>query len=202
LLAFAGKARVHDLRVEADEAPAGGLEPPAVFAEDRTISLEIRFGRRLRRGRTDAVRIVTDVMIARQIAAFDRKRRVQGAGKCEIVAMGRGVACEVAAVDDEIGPRRVDVFADPVKIVGQALVAAGEMGIGNLGLGEIRASNGPSGPIIHFVYCWNDEILRHHNHSRHHPRRRMIQYSRDARNLAERPQRTGCPAFAGHDDRF
>ena len=36
--------------------------------------------------------------------------------------------------------------------------------------------------------------------NRHHPRRRVIQYSRDSNGLIERPRRTGCPAFAGHDE--
>jgi hypothetical protein len=29
---------------------------------------------------------------------------------------------------------------------------------------------------------------------------RVIQYSRDVNDLIDRPRRTGCPAFAGHDD--
>src|ERR1700742_409708 len=31
----------------------------------------------------------------------------------------------------------------------------------------------------------------------HHPRKRVIQYSRDGRTSVERPRRAGCPAFAG-----
>ena len=41
--------------------------------------------------------------------------------------------CKVAAVDDEIGTRRVDVFADAMKIFGQLRQPAGEVRIGNLG---------------------------------------------------------------------
>src|SRR5437763_7859529 len=37
-------------------------------------------------------------------------------------------------------------------------------------------------------------------HNCHHPRKRVIQYSREVSFLIERPWRTGCPAFAGHDD--
>ena len=37
--------------------------------------------------------------------------------------------------------------------------------------------------------------------SRHRPRRRTIQYSRDASNGIEKPRRTGYPACAGYDDR-
>ena len=35
--------------------------------------------------------------------------------------------------------------------------------------------------------------------SRHHPRRRAIQYSRDVSDRNDRPRRTGYPACAGHD---
>jgi hypothetical protein len=35
---------------------------------------------------------------------------------------------------------------------------------------------------------------------RHHPRKRVIQYSRDVSDRAEKPRRTGYPAFAGYDD--
>src|SRR5258708_36010574 len=34
----------------------------------------------------------------------------------------------------------------------------------------------------------------------HHPRMRVIQYSRDASDETEGPRRTGYPAFAGYDD--
>jgi hypothetical protein len=34
---------------------------------------------------------------------------------------------------------------------------------------------------------------------RHHPRKRMIQYSRDASDRSEKPRRTGSPACAGDD---
>jgi hypothetical protein len=36
----------------------------------------------------------------------------------------------------------------------------------------------------------------------HHPRKRVIQYSRDASDGIEKPQRTGYFAFAGYDDRL
>ena len=35
-----------------------------------------------------------------------------------------------------------------------------------------------------------------------HPRRRVIQYSRDVHDGIEKPQRTGYPAFAGYDDLY
>jgi hypothetical protein len=35
--------------------------------------------------------------------------------------------------------------------------------------------------------------------SRHHPRKRVIQYSRDSSYRTETPRRTGYPAFAGYD---
>ena len=54
-------------------------------------------------------------------------------GEFEIVAMFKAVKAEIAAVDDEIGARGVDVFADPTEVLGQSRVAAAEVGIGNLG---------------------------------------------------------------------
>ena len=40
---------------------------------------------------------------------------------------------------------------------------------------------------------------RRHPLNRHHPRMRVIQYSRGVRELTARPRRTGYPAFAGYD---
>jgi hypothetical protein len=57
---------------------------------------------------------------------------MQLAGKFEIVATGRPVESKIAAVDDEIGTPGVDVFADPMKILGQGRQAAGKVGVGNL----------------------------------------------------------------------
>src|ERR1700736_3654968 len=37
--------------------------------------------------------------------------------------------------------------------------------------------------------------------ARHHPRKRVIQYSRDACDRMDR-RRTGCPACAGYDDHY
>ena len=133
LLGFARQSRVHDQRIEADETPARGLEAPAVFAEDRAERLPVLFRRRLWRRRADRRRIIADVMIAGQIAATDGQGAVQRVGKFEIVAIGRCVEGEVAAVDDKIGARRIDVVADTMKIIGQRLETAGEVGVGNLG---------------------------------------------------------------------
>jgi hypothetical protein len=63
-------------------------------------------------------------VIAGQGAAGDRGRSVQLTSKFEVVAIGRGIEGEVAAVDDEIGALHVDVFAHPTKIVGQISEAA------------------------------------------------------------------------------
>jgi hypothetical protein len=72
-------------------------------------------------------------VIAGQIAAGDGEGCVQRLGEFQIVAAGRPVESDVAAVDDEIRAACVDVFADPLEIVGQAGQAAGKMAIGNLG---------------------------------------------------------------------
>jgi hypothetical protein len=42
-------------------------------------------------------------------------------------------------------------------------------------------------------------INAHHKPARHHPRMRVIQYSRDAGAGIEKPRRTGYPACAGYD---
>jgi hypothetical protein len=71
-------------------------------------------------------------VIAGQIPAGSGKPVVQRFGKFEIVATGRAIEGEVAAVDDEIRTPRVDIFANAIKVIGQLLKAAGEVGIGNL----------------------------------------------------------------------
>src|SRR5260370_6188813 len=119
--------------MEADEAPAGSLETPAVFSEGREERLPVRFGGQLRRSRADLRRVVADIVIARQVTAGNRQRVVQLTGKSEIVGTGRAVEGDVAAVDDEIGAAGVDVFAYPIKVVGQFREAARKMGVGNLG---------------------------------------------------------------------
>ena len=133
LLGLARDPRVHDQRIEADEAPAGRLEPPAVLAEGGDEGLPALFGGELRRGRAERGRIVADVVIAGQIAAGHRQRRVEGSREFEIVGAGRGVEGEVAAVDHEIGALRVDIFTEAMEIAGQAGETAGQMGVGNLG---------------------------------------------------------------------
>ena len=111
----------------------GRLEAPAVLAEGRDEGLPALFGGKLRRRRADRGRIVADVVIARHIAAGHRQRRVQRSREFEIVGAGRGVEGKVAAVDDEIGPPDVDIFAQAMEIAGQSRQSAGQMGIGNLG---------------------------------------------------------------------
>ncbi len=48
-------------------------------------------------------------------------------GKFKIVLMLRTVKAEITAVDDEIGSRRIDVFAYPMKILGKCRIAPAEM---------------------------------------------------------------------------
>jgi hypothetical protein len=50
----------------------------------------------------------------------------------EIGSAGRSIEGDIAAVDHKIGPRRVDMLADAVKIVGELLQAAGKVGIGDV----------------------------------------------------------------------
>src|SRR4029077_8419768 len=83
-------------------------------------------------GGTKLRRVITDIMIAGQITAGDGKGGMQLTGKFEIVATGWPVESKIAAVDDEIGTPGVDVFADPMKVLGQGRQAAGKVGVGNL----------------------------------------------------------------------
>jgi hypothetical protein len=85
LLGLEGKPGVHHQRIQPDEAPAGGLEAPAVLAEHREKPPAVAFGDRLRRWRADRGRVVADVVIAGQIAAGHRQRACSF-GKFEIVA--------------------------------------------------------------------------------------------------------------------
>jgi len=138
LLGFARKSGIHDQRIEPYKIPAGGFELPAVFAEQGEKLLPVAFGGRLRRSRTDRRRVVADVMIAGQVTAGDGKRIVQRSGEFEVVPVGRSIECEIAAVDDEIGALGVDIFAHPMKVVGQFLMSAGKMGVGNLSQAKFR----------------------------------------------------------------
>src|SRR5260370_42141032 len=49
-----------------------------------------------------------------------------------------------------------------------------------------------------FACARNDGLNTRHTFNRHRPRKRTIQYSRDADDGIEKPQRTGYPAFAGY----
>src|ERR1700722_8157689 len=51
-----------------------------------------------------------------------------------------------------------------------------------------------------FAYARNDVGRSHNAFNCHHPRRRAIQYSRDADDKTEKPRRTGYSAFAEYDD--
>jgi hypothetical protein len=75
-------------------------------------------------------------VIAGQVDAIDRETAVQRLGEFEIVAAGRSVEGEIAGVDNEVRARRVDMFAEALKILDKRCQAAGEMGIGNLGQAE------------------------------------------------------------------
>src|SRR4051812_39665785 len=85
-------------------------------------------------GGAERRRVVADVVIAWQVAAIYRQGRVQFFGEFQIAAISWTVPRNIAAVDDEIRPRRVDMRADALKILGQAgeAVGARKMRIGNL----------------------------------------------------------------------
>jgi len=119
------------------KAPAGGLEPPAVVAEGRDEALAVFFVHDLRRDRAELGRIVADIVIAGQVAAGHRQRLMQRLGEGEVVGRGRPVEGEVAAIDHEIGPGRVDMVPDRIEIRGELGQAAGEMGVGDLGQAEL-----------------------------------------------------------------
>ena len=86
----------------------------------------------------DRGRIISDIVIAGQVDAVDRKCRMQLLGKFEIVAVGRRVEGDIAGVDDEVGARRVDALADALEIPGEVLDSGGRGGCRKSGSGEIR----------------------------------------------------------------
>src|SRR5258705_13773783 len=57
---------------------------------------------------------------------------MQRLGEFEIAAAGRAVEGEVAAVDDEVRPRPVDMRAHAIEIIGEFWQSAGGAGIRNL----------------------------------------------------------------------
>ena len=80
-----------------------------------------------------SVRELSDFVIAGQVTAVHRQRGVQILRILEIAAVIRAVPRHVAAVDDEIRPRVVDVFADAVEIVGQFREIARQVRVRDLG---------------------------------------------------------------------
>ncbi len=96
----------------------------------------------------DRGQIVADVVIAGQIEAVDRQRVVQLLGEHHVVAAARPVERDVAAVEHEIGPRRVDVLADAMKIVDRAACSGGRGGCRRSGSGETGTSIDPFGRSI------------------------------------------------------
>ena len=111
LLGLAGKARIHDQRIQPDEAPAGGLELPAVLAERRNEGVAMLFRCRMRRR---LCRPRSDCRRYRDCRADSGRR--PAAPRAALWRMrdrpaARGVPGDVAAVDDEIGPVGVDMLA-------------------------------------------------------------------------------------------
>ena len=181
LLGFASKSRIHDQRIQSDKAPAGGLEGPAVLADNGQKRLAVFLGGRMCRRSADRGRIVSDIVIAGQVDAVDRKRRMQLLGEFEIVAVGRRVEGDIAGVDDEVGARRVDVLADALEIPGELLIAAGEVGIGNLGQTKFaHAIFLPAGSYMRPGEGIMTVSEMPHPH-RHTPRMRGIQYAAASR---------------------
>jgi hypothetical protein len=96
-------------------------------------------------------------VIAGQIAAVDGQGAVQRVSEFQIVAAGRSVEGEVAAVDDKIRARRIDVIADAMKIISQRRETAGEVGIGNLGESKFGHARFLPAAIIYFDGSRNDD---------------------------------------------
>jgi hypothetical protein len=122
-------------------------QPAASKRQWCSVSLQALFGDGLFRSSTNRGRVVADVVIAGQIAAGDGKRLMQGSRKIKFVRFCRSVERDVAAVKHKIGTPGVDVFADPMKIIGQRRDAAGKMGVGNLGQAKFGHAMA-SGPVI------------------------------------------------------
>jgi len=118
-------------------------------------------------------------MIAGQETAGHRQCVVQLLGKFEIAAAIRPVEGDIAAVDDKIRARRVDMFADAVKIVGQLLETAGEVGVGNLRQAKFAHAVFLSGPIIQSGKRRNGDNA----HDCHRPRRRHIEKQGSSQEL-------------------
>src|SRR4029078_555592 len=99
---------VDSTTVCAEETPSGGLEAPAILPVCLDKMPAVPLGDRLRRGRTDICRVIADVVIARDVTAGKRKRGVQRSGKFKVIGIGWAIESEIAGVDDQIGPLRVD----------------------------------------------------------------------------------------------
>src|ERR1039458_771540 len=121
-------------------------------------------------------------------------------GKFEIVPICRAIEGEVAAIDDEIGAPGIDVFAHPMKVVGQLRQPAGKMGIGNLGQAKFGHATFLPARLYILAEVGTMTSITSRTHSCHHPRKRMIQYSRA---VVMESRRCGVldTRFRGYDDR-
>ena len=91
-----------------------------IFADDVAELPAVRFADRRLWGRPDRGRIIADVVIAGKVAARDGQRVVQAFCKDDVIAAGRPVEGDVAAIDDEVGPVSVDVLANAMEVGDQA----------------------------------------------------------------------------------
>lgn len=113
------------------KVPVGGSKVLKILADNGQKCLAVFSVANCAGGAPDCGRIISDIVIAGQIDAVDRKGCMQLLGEFEIVAVGRRVEGDIAGADDEVGSRRVDVLADALEISGEFLIAAGEVGVGN-----------------------------------------------------------------------
>ena len=150
LLGLAGQPRIHHQRIQADEAPAGGLKAPAVVAEHGDDKPAASFSlTELRGRRANLGRIVADVVIAGQIAAGE-----PAAPSCRDLANSRssGLVGPSKAMSPLLMTRSGRVAsiysADARRKLTVSLVRRRARCVSEIWVRRNSVMDGPSGPII------------------------------------------------------
>ena len=135
LLGFAAKSGIHDQRIQSDKAPAGGLEAPAVLADNASeTSCGCSSVANCAGASADRGRIVADIVIAGQVEAGDRKCRHAAPWQIRdrrgLVGASKAISPVLTTRSGRVASMRsLTRWKFPVRF----LIAAGEVGVGNLG---------------------------------------------------------------------
>src|SRR5262245_48620863 len=110
-------SRPKELRVQGDDLPRASIERPAVGSEDAAVVVEPCEVQRVLARCTRLERIVADVVIAWNEVRRHGKTSEDTARRDELVGVARAIGGDVAEVDDQIGPDRLDPASNDAPVV-------------------------------------------------------------------------------------